>query len=118
MSKQYIDISKITATSPLVTSIISLHKKCKLKHREGCLASSCEECLSRNFNGYHNHLLTIETKLPAPSTDDAVDALATYKTYCIQQKTCEDCELHKICTTNDMWRTPSQQKTTKLTIKE
>lgn len=56
---QYMDISKITPESPLVKSIIELHKKCKLKHKEGCFASTCEECLSRTFNGYHNHLLPL-----------------------------------------------------------
>ena len=53
------DISKITADSPLVKSIISLHRKCKLKHKEGCFADTCEECLARTFNGYHSHLLPI-----------------------------------------------------------
>lgn len=56
---QYIDINKITADCELVKSILSLHRKCKLKHKEGCFADTCEECLARTFNGYHNHLLPL-----------------------------------------------------------
>ena len=61
MSKEtlLIDVSQITPDCPLVLSIISLHRKCGLKHRDGCFASSCEECLARTFNGYHNHLLPL-----------------------------------------------------------
>lgn len=62
--KQYIDMSQITAESPFITTIISLHRKCKLKHKEGCMAGTCEECLARTFNGHYNHLLPI-IELPA-----------------------------------------------------
>lgn len=58
---RYLDITQITAESPLVKSIISLHKKCRLKHKEGCFAETCEECLARTFNGYHNHILPLVT---------------------------------------------------------
>ena len=60
--KQYIDISKITPDCGLIKSIVALHKKCKLKHKEGCFADTCEECLARTFNGYHNHLLSLAKK--------------------------------------------------------
>lgn len=53
------DISKITPDCQLVQSIVSLHRKCGLKHKEGCFAPNCEECLARTFNGYHNHLLPL-----------------------------------------------------------
>ena len=60
--KQYIDISKITPDCDLVKSIIALHRNCKLKHKEGCFADTCEECLARTFNGYHNQLLPLVKK--------------------------------------------------------
>ena len=60
--KQYIDISKITPDCDLVKSIIALHRNCKLKHKEGCFAETCEECLARTFNGYHNQLLPLVKK--------------------------------------------------------
>lgn len=60
--KQYIDISKITPGCDLIKSIIALHKNCKLKHKEGCFADTCEECLARTFNGHHNHLLPLVEK--------------------------------------------------------
>lgn len=60
--KQYIDISKITPDCDLIKSIIGLHKKCKLIHKAGCFADTCEECLARTFNGHHNHLLPLTKK--------------------------------------------------------
>ena len=63
-TRQYMDISQITAESPLITSIISLHRKCGLRHKEGCFAATCEECLARTFNGHYNHLLPIVSNVP------------------------------------------------------
>lgn len=48
---QYIDINKITADCELIKSILSLHRKCKLKHKEGCFADTCEECWPAHLTG-------------------------------------------------------------------
>lgn len=71
--REYLDISQITPNSPLVKSIISLHRKCGLKHKEGCFAATCEECLARTFNGYHNHLLPIVRTPEQKSLFDGCD---------------------------------------------
>ena len=57
-----IDADKITPDSELVKSIVALHKECGLRHKEGCLADSCEECLARWFSGAYDHLLPLIPK--------------------------------------------------------
>ena len=48
-----IDADKITADSEFVRATVGLFKSCKMKHREGCLAPTCEECFARAFNSFN-----------------------------------------------------------------
>lgn len=50
-----IDADAITADSDLVKTHVSLAKKCKMEHKSGCCASSCEDCFARLFK-YYEHL--------------------------------------------------------------
>ena len=52
-----IDTSKITSDTELIKSKMELFKKCNCKHRSGCLADTCEECLAAMFSEYNRHLL-------------------------------------------------------------
>ena len=48
-----IDADKITSDSEFVKATVGLFKSCKMKHREGCWALTCEECFARVFNSFN-----------------------------------------------------------------
>ena len=58
-----VDADKLTADSELITSIVSLVKSCRMKHRSGCCAPDCNECISRFFNNFNPNLApTVEAE--------------------------------------------------------
>ena len=62
-----IDADKITPDCEVIKSIVALHKKCKLQHKEGCFASTCEECLARSFSETYNHNLPLISDSHSPA---------------------------------------------------
>ena len=52
-----IDADKLTEDSDLIISIVGLVKKCHMKHKSGCCAPDCNECISRFFNNFNPNLV-------------------------------------------------------------
>lgn len=52
-----IDTDKITPNCELIIAMEQLLSRCGCKHKSGCLADNCRECLCSYYNGHFDHLL-------------------------------------------------------------
>lgn len=62
---RYVDIDN---NEQLIDSILLLLKDCKLKHKSGCLAGSCKECIRRFF--IYTHILPTANVTPVVRCKD------------------------------------------------
>lgn len=51
-----LDADKITKDSDLITTIVDMLQNCNAKHKNGCLAEDCYECISRYFKQTYEHI--------------------------------------------------------------